>query len=146
VVEASSTAPAPTAPEPAGPTKKRGKPPRAAAIGFGWSGVANKDCVECQMPYLLSAGATGIGLIVFGVGMMVMAQLRTEGRRLADRLEQWRSAALPREPSVGGPNGSVASPGEAAEQPSPVSGEPSPTPKDEDETETPPVANRAGPG
>src|SRR5438034_5319379 len=62
------------------------------AIGFGWSGAASKDCVQCQMPYLLSGGAAGIGLIGFGVGMMIMAQLRTEGRRLAERLEAWRSS------------------------------------------------------
>ncbi len=81
------------------------------AIGFGWSGAASKDCVQCQMPYLLSGGAAGIGLIAFGVAMMIMAQLRTEGRRLAERLEAWRSsvpgsaeAAKPeetKEPTVG---------------------------------------------
>jgi hypothetical protein len=65
-----------------------------AAIAVGWAGAASKDCVPCQMPYLLSGGAAGIGLIAFGVGMMVLAQLRTEGRRLANRLEEWRSSAV----------------------------------------------------
>jgi hypothetical protein len=65
------------------------------AIGLGWAGAAAKDCVECQMPFLLSGGAVGLGLIVFGVGMMLMAQMRTEGRRLAERLEAWRPSAGP---------------------------------------------------
>jgi hypothetical protein len=68
-------------------------------IGFGWAGAAAKDCVECQMPFLLSGGAAGLGLIVFGVGMMLMAQIRTEGRRLAERLEAWRSSTGPAETS-----------------------------------------------
>jgi hypothetical protein len=66
-------------------------------IGFGWAGAAAKDCVECQMPFLLSGGAAGLGLIVFGIGMMLMAQMRTEGRRLAERLEAWRSSTGPAE-------------------------------------------------
>jgi hypothetical protein len=61
-----------------------------AAIGLGWVGAANKDYVEGQLPYALSGGAAGLGLIVVGVGLMVMAQLRTEGRRMLDRLEEWR--------------------------------------------------------
>lgn len=77
------------------------------AIGFGWSGAASKDCTQCQMPYLLSGGAAGIGLIAFGVGMMVMAQLRTEGRRLAERLDAWRSSV----PSAG----QATAPGETKE-------------------------------
>jgi hypothetical protein len=76
------------------------------AIGAGWAGAAGKDCVECQIPYLLSGGAAGIGLLIFGVGMMMMAQVRTEGRRLADRLDQWRSSALAEPNTASAPNGS----------------------------------------
>lgn len=110
------------------------------AIGVGWAGAANKDCVECQMPYVLSGGAIGIGLIVFGVGMMVMAQLRTEGRRLGERLEQWRSVALSRDSSQPAPDGPVPSPTEDADRPSVEPGRPSQEPG------PPPVTNRAGPG
>ena len=120
-----------------------------AAIALGWSGAAGKDCTECQMPYLLSGGAAGIGLIVFGVGMMLMAQLRTEGRRLADRLENWRSSG----PMPGGapaaPNGSAASVG-GSETPvsdvdagQPASGPPTPPAPP---GEGPRVATPAGPG
>lgn len=59
-----------------------------AVIGIGWAGAAKLTCVDCQLPYLLSGGAVGLGLIVFGIGMLVMAQVRTEGRRWAARLEQ----------------------------------------------------------
>jgi hypothetical protein len=101
-----------------------------AAIGFGWSGAASKDCVPCQMPYLLSGGAVGIGLIAFGVGMMIMAQLRTEGRRLAERLEAWRPSASSageavaagegKEPAVGGPDLPPARPMPNGASPAPV--------------------------
>ena len=110
------------------------------AIGVGWSGAAGKDCVECQMPYLLSGGAVGIGLIVFGVGMMVMAQLRTEGRRLADRFEQVRSSALPTDAAPAAPNGSLPSPAGVAGDPSEDPGARSP------EAEGPPLTTRAGSG
>jgi hypothetical protein len=80
------------------------------AIGAGWAGAAGKDCVECQIPYLLSGGAAGIALLIFGVGMMMMAQVRTEGRRLADRLDQWRSSALAEPSAAPPPNGSAAGP------------------------------------
>ncbi|HEX2090093.1 MAG TPA: hypothetical protein VHI54_09260 [Actinomycetota bacterium] len=56
-------------------------------IGFGWAGAAQVDCVECQIPFLLSGGAAGIGLIIFGVALMLLAQIRTESRRLGDRIE-----------------------------------------------------------
>src|SRR5918996_2862441 len=57
------------------------------AIGFGWAGAAQQSCVDCQIPFLLSGGAAGIGLIIFGVALMLLAQIRTESRRLGDRIE-----------------------------------------------------------
>lgn len=57
-------------------------------VGLGWGGMARLSCVDCQLPYLLSAGATGIGLVVLGVGLLVIAQLRAERLRLADHLER----------------------------------------------------------
>lgn len=58
------------------------------AIGFGWNGMAKVACADCQLPYLLSGGAAGIGLILVGVGLMVMAQVRDERTKLADQLRQ----------------------------------------------------------
>ena len=52
------------------------------AIGLGWHGMASVACPDCQLPYLLSGGATGLGLIMFGVMLLIVAQLRSD--RLAD--------------------------------------------------------------
>lgn len=59
-------------------------------VGFGWNEMARVTCVDCQLPYLLSAGATGVGLVVLGVGLLVIAQMRVERGRLVDQLEQLR--------------------------------------------------------
>jgi hypothetical protein len=57
------------------------------AIGFGWAGAAQESCVDCQIPYLLSGGAAGVGLIIFGIALLLLAQIRTESRRLGERIE-----------------------------------------------------------
>lgn len=58
-----------------------------AAIALGWAGAARRTCVDCQIPYLISGGAAGLALVVFGAGLLVMAQMRTEARRLSARIE-----------------------------------------------------------
>jgi hypothetical protein len=63
-----------------------------AVVGLGWNRMAQVTCVDCQLPYLLSAGATGIGLVVLGVGLLVIAQIRAERLRLADHLERLRAS------------------------------------------------------
>lgn len=57
-----------------------------AAITFGWAGTAQVTCVDCQVPYLISGGAGGVALVVLGTGLLVIAQLRVEGNRIAERL------------------------------------------------------------
>ncbi|MGH2740188.1 MAG: hypothetical protein ACRDH6_06880 [Actinomycetota bacterium] len=58
------------------------------AIGLGWNGAARVGCIDCQFPYLLSGGAVGIGLIVFGMGLLLIAQFRSERLKLGQQLEQ----------------------------------------------------------
>jgi hypothetical protein len=58
-----------------------------AGIGVGWNEMARVTCVDCQLPYLLSSGAGGLGAIVLGVGLLVIAQIRAERMRLIRRLE-----------------------------------------------------------
>jgi hypothetical protein len=58
-----------------------------AAVALGWAGAARKTCVDCQIPYLISGGAAGVALVVFGSALLVMAQIRTEARRFSARLE-----------------------------------------------------------
>ena len=47
-----------------------------AAIAFGWSGAARVACPDCQLPYLLSGGAAGLGLVIVGAIALIIAQIR----------------------------------------------------------------------
>lgn len=57
------------------------------AILVGWAGAARVTCVDCQIPYLLSGGAAGLGLVMLGLVLLLSAQMRTENRRIAQRIE-----------------------------------------------------------
>lgn len=57
-------------------------------IGFGWNGMAKLACPDCQLPYLLSGGAAGGALVLLGVGLLVMAQIRSERMKLTDELQR----------------------------------------------------------
>ena len=48
------------------------------AIGVGWAGMAGATTADAQLPYLLSGGAVGIGLIVFGAALLVLGQVRAD--------------------------------------------------------------------
>jgi hypothetical protein len=58
------------------------------AIGFGWNGMAKIAYADGQLPYLLSGGATGLGLILLGATMLIAAQFRDERLKLADQLRE----------------------------------------------------------
>jgi hypothetical protein len=53
-----------------------------ALIGVGWNGAARTASPDSQLPYLVSGGASGIGCIVLGVGLLLVAQIRAERHRL----------------------------------------------------------------
>ncbi|HXJ65742.1 MAG TPA: hypothetical protein VNN79_18445 [Actinomycetota bacterium] len=55
----------------------------AVAIGLGWNAVASRADAGSQLPYLLSGGAAGIGLVTLGVGVLLAAQILVERRRVA---------------------------------------------------------------
>ena len=76
-----------------------------AAVGFGlifyaWSKVAGiADNVALQLPYLVSGGLTGLGLVMVGVTIVNIAAKRRDARLrqqqtelLADALHELRSA------------------------------------------------------
>jgi hypothetical protein len=72
-----------------------------AAIAIGWNGAARRAYVDTQFPYLISGGLAGIGLLVFGIGLLVVAQIRAERMRLTtvmdllgERLTRQARAAL----------------------------------------------------
>jgi len=54
-----------------------------AAIVLGWNGAARQASADSQLPYLLSGGAAGIGLLTFGVGLLIVAQIRAERQRVS---------------------------------------------------------------
>src|SRR4051812_38985928 len=71
-----------------------------ALIAFAWSKVAGiADNVALQMPYLVSGGLTGLGLVMVGVTVINVAAKRRDARLreqqtqlLADALHELRSA------------------------------------------------------
>lgn len=64
----------------------------AIAVGFGligvaWADVAGVTVVSLQMPYLVSAGFTGLGLVTVGVMLVSTAVRRQDGARRDRQLE-----------------------------------------------------------
>ena len=58
------------------------------AIALGWNGMAKIAYADGQLPYLLSGGAAGVGLILLGATMLIVAQFRDERLKLAEQLRQ----------------------------------------------------------
>lgn len=57
-------------------------------LGIGWNGMARVSCPDCQLPYLISGGAVGLGLILLGIGMLVVVEIRSARDRIAERLDR----------------------------------------------------------
>jgi hypothetical protein len=57
------------------------------AMYLGWNGAANKACVDCQIPYLLSGGALGLGLIATGIGVLLVQNGKRNRLELESKLE-----------------------------------------------------------
>jgi len=57
-------------------------------IGLGWNGMAKQACPDCQLPYLLSGGATGLGLIVFGASLILVAGVRAERIEQEEKIDE----------------------------------------------------------
>jgi hypothetical protein len=55
---------------------------------FGWNGAASKNFVQGQFPYLLSGGFTGLGLIVTGSTLLLIASSRAERQVLTDQFQE----------------------------------------------------------
>ena len=58
------------------------------AVAFGWNGAASQLSVTAQIPYLLSGGFLGLGLVVIGGAMMVVTAAREDRARLEAKLDQ----------------------------------------------------------
>lgn len=61
------------------------------AIAFAWNGSAKTAFVDVQFPYLISGGIGGLALVLLGVGLLVMAQIRAERIQSTSQLEQMSS-------------------------------------------------------
>jgi hypothetical protein len=64
------------------------------ALGFGWAGAARRSCVDCQIPYLISGGAAGLGLIVIGSILFIVAQMRVAQETFRDQVRQINQAVV----------------------------------------------------
>lgn len=63
------------------------------ALGFfviflGWNGAAEKDFVAGQIPYVISGGLTGLGLVFAGLAMALVEAQRRDTARVLAKLDQ----------------------------------------------------------
>lgn len=58
-----------------------------AVIGKAWDGAASRDFVQGQIPYLLSGGFVGIGLIATGATLLLLSAVRAERQALSEAVE-----------------------------------------------------------
>jgi hypothetical protein len=56
-------------------------------IGFAWNGAASIDFAQGQLPYLLSGGAAGLGLIGVGMALVLFEGERRSRAHLDQRLD-----------------------------------------------------------
>lgn len=59
-------------------------------IAYGWSRVAGLLSVPLQMPYMISAGFTGLGLVCLGIGIVAVQAKRQETAARQRHLEEIR--------------------------------------------------------
>jgi len=78
------------------------------AIGLAWNGAAGVDFAQGQIPYLLSGGAFGIGLIVLGAALVVVQSGRRDRAVLEEQLVDLNQSItrLASAIGAGGSNGS----------------------------------------
>jgi hypothetical protein len=58
------------------------------AIGVAWNGAAGKDYTQGQIPYLISGGGIGVGLIILGAAMIVVENNRRDRMHLEAQLRE----------------------------------------------------------
>jgi hypothetical protein len=58
------------------------------ALFLAWNGAAGVDYVEGQLPYVISGGLAGIGLIAAGLTVVNVQARRQDQAQLIARLEQ----------------------------------------------------------
>jgi hypothetical protein len=71
-------------------------------IGLAWNGAASKDFVSGQMPYLLSGGALGLGLVIFGAAMVIVQNSRHDRGVIEAQLKELNTAIARLANAIGG--------------------------------------------
>ncbi|MFA9429080.1 hypothetical protein [Egicoccus sp. AB-alg2] len=56
-------------------------------IALGWNGAASLDHVQGQVPYLISGGLAGLGLIGLGLMLAIVQELRRTNAGLTARID-----------------------------------------------------------
>jgi hypothetical protein len=76
-------------------------------IGLAWNGAASVDFVSGQIPYLLSGGALGLGLVVLGATMVIVQNSRRDRAIVEAQLRELNTAIgrLANAMGAGGPGG-----------------------------------------
>src|SRR5260370_42368193 len=67
------------------------------AVLVGYLGVRDQSNIELQIPYLVSGGLGGLGLVGLGAMALIQYQMRLQARRFADltdSLDEWKEQAL----------------------------------------------------
>jgi hypothetical protein len=73
------------------------------ALFLAWNGAASKDYVEGQLPYLISGGLVGIGLIGAGLTVVNVQARRADQDALMDRIERLLEERAAQAPSAPNP-------------------------------------------
>lgn len=60
-------------------------------IAYTWGRVAGLLLIPLQLPYILSGGMTGLGLVLVGMTVINVAVRRQDGARRDERVEQLAS-------------------------------------------------------
>lgn len=63
-------------------------------IVLGWNGAASTRFVDAQLPYIVSGGLAGVGLVVAGCTLAIVQELRKTAASIAQAME--RSTAVGR--------------------------------------------------
>jgi len=76
-------------------------------IGLAWNGAAGVDFVQGQVPYLLSGGFLGLGLVVFGAALVVVQSNRHDRSLLEEQLRDLNASIARLANAVGGAAGAT---------------------------------------
>jgi hypothetical protein len=55
---------------------------------FAWDGAASINFAQGQIPYLLSGGFLGLGLVITGAALLFLSTIRSERQLMTDRFDE----------------------------------------------------------